>query len=167
MRKYLIRQFLKSFFVFLILLIFCYLSFNFWSKKIEAQIKEIDNLKNQNQRNQDIISNYNNLLNERQFALEKIKKLEDLFFSKDDALLFKDKIKSFMIVFDLLGDVNYTFSENENEIKFVITIDSKDFKQKIQNIEKFLNSIQKKKLVNIEGLKYDGNFQIIGTVYLK
>ena len=167
MRKYLIRQFLKSFFVFLILLIFCYLSFNFWSKKIEAQIKEIDNLKNQNQRNQDIISNYNNLLNERQFVLEKIKKLEDLFFSKDDALLFKDKIKSFMIVFDLLGDVNYTFSENENEIKFVITIDSKDFKQKIQNIEKFLNSIQKKKLVNIEGLKYDGNFQIIGTAYLK
>jgi hypothetical protein len=167
MRKYLIRQFLKSFFVFLILLIFCYLSFNFWSKKIEAQIKEIDNLKNQNQRNQDIISNYNNLLNERQFALEKIKKLEDLFFSKDDALLFKDKIKSFMIVFDLLGDVNYTFSENENEIKFFITIDSKDFKQKIQNIEKFLNSIQKKKLVNIEGLKYDGNFQIIGTAYLK
>jgi len=165
MRKYLFKNFLKSFLFFLFFLILIFISFSLWDKRIKGQISEISGIKNLNQKNQDLISNYNNLLNQRILAVDKIKKIENLFFSKEEALTFRDKIKSFMSIYNLFGEVNYFFTENE--IKFTLIIDGSNFNQKIKNINSFLNFIKKNKLVSIDKINYDGSFQITGTFFIR
>lgn len=167
MRKILVKKTMISGLVFLFLLLFTALSIFYWSDKLKKFTQQISLVQRENFDNQQKISHYNQLLNERQTIGEDIKKIKNLFFSQDDILDFKNKIASIAILYNLLSEVKYEILENENKIRFSVFLKTDNLKNNMNDIVKFLKALESRYLIKIENISFSGgNFIIEATGYI-
>jgi len=167
MRKILVKKTMISGLVFLFLLLFTALSIFYWSDKLKKITQQISLVQRENFDNQQKISHYNQLLNERQTIGEDIKKIKNLFFSQDDILDFKNKIASIAILYNLLSEVKYEILENENKIRFSVFLKTDNLKNNMNDIVKFLKALESRYLIKIENISFSGgNFIIEATGYI-
>lgn len=167
MRKILVKKMMISGLVFLFLLLFTVLSIFYWSDKLKKITQQISLVQRENFDNQQKISHYNQLLNERQAIGEDMRKIKNLFFNQDDILDFKNKIASVAILYNLLPEVKYEILENENKIKFSVFLKTDNLKNNMNDIVKFLKALESRYLIKIENISFSGgNFIIEATGYI-
>ncbi len=167
MRKILVKKMMISGLVFLFLLLFTVLSIFYWSDKLKKITQQISLVQRENFDNQQKISHYNQLLNERQAIGEDMRKIKNLFFNQDDILDFKNKIASIAILYNLLPEVKYEILENENKIKFSVFLKTDNLKNNMNDIVKFLKALESRYLIKIENISFSGgNFIIEATGYI-